>query len=465
MPAAAQWRGHSCPRALSLRLLCLSLLSPLFLALSASAGTLSGTVKNGTTGKPVAHQTVVLLSPMGGMQEITAVDTDAQGRFQFNAPEIGQGPLLVRVPYQNVRYHQSVTPGRDSVDITVFDSTAPASAMKIASRTIIFQPNGSRLLVGEEFQIQNETNPPATYANAKGTFEFGIPDGAQIGQVSTTAPGSLPVTQGTIDRAKNRFALDFAIKPGESNIRVTYELPYDGDRASVRPVTLAPTPRAMIAAPVGVQISGDGFAPAGTDQGFTLLTRENLASGAAFSVSLSGAAQVQAQSQQPERSQPAGRDSGSSGAPAADSISEISPRLSSFQWIILGGMGLFFLAGFFFLMRQQSSVPATAGGAIPLAVPSPEKKSARRESGSPRAAASQPAPSDVDPGINPRSPSYNAAATVLQEAERGARMNLEELKDTLFRLELRRQAGTITDDDYARERTRIEASLRDLVRG
>ena len=44
-------------------------------------------------------------------------------------------------------------------------------------------------------------------------------------------------------------------------------------------------------------------------------------------------------------------------------------------------------------------------------------------------------------------------------------MNLEELKDTLFRLELRRQAGTITDEDYARERARIEASLRDLVRG
>jgi len=469
MRAAFQWRGHS--RGFG-RLRSLFLLSPLLFSLSASAGTLSGTVKNGTTGKPVAHQTVVLLSPMGGMQEITAVDTDAQGRFQFNAPEIGQGPLLVRVPYQNVRYHQSVTPGRDSVDITVFDSTAPASAMHIASRTIIFQPNGSRLLVGEEFQIQNDTNPPATYANAKGTFEFGIPDGAQIGQVSTTAPGSLPVTQGTIDRAKNRFALDFAIKPGESNIRVTYELPYDGDRASVRPVTLAPTPRAMIAAPVGVQISGDGFAPAGTDQGFTLLTRENLASGAAFSVSLSGAAQVQAQSQQPERSQPAGRDSGSSGAPAADSISEISPRLSSFQWIILGGMGLFFLAGFFFLMRQpavavqtQTSATSTGGVAyIPGSAVGPQKAS-RRESGSPRAAVSQPAPTEVDPGINPRSPSYNAAATVLQEAERGARMNLEELKDTLFRLELRRQAGTITDDDYARERTRIEASLRDLVRG
>jgi hypothetical protein len=43
--------------------------------------------------------------------------------------------------------------------------------------------------------------------------------------------------------------------------------------------------------------------------------------------------------------------------------------------------------------------------------------------------------------------------------------SLDELKDTLFRLELRRQAGTISEEDYARERSRAEKILRDLVRG
>ena len=43
--------------------------------------------------------------------------------------------------------------------------------------------------------------------------------------------------------------------------------------------------------------------------------------------------------------------------------------------------------------------------------------------------------------------------------------SLDALKDTLFRLELRRQAGTITEEDYARERARTEAILRELVRG
>ena len=43
--------------------------------------------------------------------------------------------------------------------------------------------------------------------------------------------------------------------------------------------------------------------------------------------------------------------------------------------------------------------------------------------------------------------------------------SLDELKDSLFRLELRRQAGTISEEDYARERERIDATLRNLVRG
>jgi hypothetical protein len=450
-------RAGSAPKEERLQSLRFGLLLASFLAFaaSASAGTLSGTVKNGTTGKLVPHQTVVLLSPMGGMQEITAVETDAQGRFQFNAPEIGQGPLLVRVPYKNVSYNQAAPPGRDSVDITVFESTAPASAMQIASRTIIFQPNGPRLLVGEEFVIENSTNPPVTYANPKGTFEFGIPEGAQLGQVSTTAPGGLPVTQGTIDKAKNRFALDFAIKPGESNIRLSYDLPYDGDRASIRPLTVLPAARVLIAAPIGVEMASDGFAPAGSDQGFTLMTRENLAAGAAFTISLSGAAQVQAQPQgQPPDRGRGGRDAGAA-APAGENVQVISPRLSSFQWIVLGGMGLFFLAGFFFLMRQRQPVsaadPSATVGAFYISGPvvSAEKKSRARETAAP-------------PGGTPPAAS---AATVLQEAERGAQLNLEELKDTLFRLELRRQAGTISDQDYARERGRIEAFLRDLVRG
>jgi hypothetical protein len=39
------------------------------------------------------------------------------------------------------------------------------------------------------------------------------------------------------------------------------------------------------------------------------------------------------------------------------------------------------------------------------------------------------------------------------------------LKEQIFKLELRRQAGTISEDDYLSEKARIDQLLRDLVQG
>jgi hypothetical protein len=67
-----------------------------------------------------------------------------------------------------------------------------------------------------------------------------------------------------------------------------------------------------------------------------------------------------------------------------------------------------------------------------------------------------------------------SAGTVAATAARTADMaqvdaavgtSLDALKDTLFRLELRRQAGTISEAEYNQERARAEKVLRDLVRG
>ena len=64
-------------------------------------------------------------------------------------------------------------------------------------------------------------------------------------------------------------------------------------------------------------------------------------------------------------------------------------------------------------------------------------------------------------------PAAPAAASGVTTAglDRAVRGSLDELKDTLFRLELRREAGTISEEDYARERERVQKTLRDLVRG
>jgi len=434
----------------------------LAVASSAAAGTLSGVVTNGTTGKPVPRADVTLISLAGGMQELTTTQTGADGRYHFDRSEIGQGPMLIRVTYQNVSYHQAAPPGRDAVDVTVYDAGAPSSAAQVSMRTIIFQPSGQRLLVGEEYVISNNTKPPTTYANSKGTFEFAVPDGAQIGQVSASSPGGMPTTQNTIDKAKNRYAIDFPLKPGDTNIRVAYDVPYDPAHTTVRAATLLPAARVMLAAPQGVQISGDGFAPSGSDQGFTLMTRDNVPGGTAFGVTLSGTAPTPppGQGQAADAGQPA---SGGRDAQAAN-IQVLSPRLSSFQYIVLGGMGLFFLAGFFFLMRQQRAVPATPNGAFAAAVPvvSAAKKSRARENSAERSAYVPPAAGLPAAAVPP--PAGVRAEASGHPAPSGP-MNLEDMKETLFRLEFRRQAGTISEQDYAQARSQVEAAIRDFVRG
>jgi hypothetical protein len=57
------------------------------------------------------------------------------------------------------------------------------------------------------------------------------------------------------------------------------------------------------------------------------------------------------------------------------------------------------------------------------------------------------------------------AAETAAAIDNEVRGSLDELKDSIFRLELRRQAGTISEEDYVRERERVEQTLRGLVRG
>jgi hypothetical protein len=59
----------------------------------------------------------------------------------------------------------------------------------------------------------------------------------------------------------------------------------------------------------------------------------------------------------------------------------------------------------------------------------------------------------------------SAAPAPAHNVDHEVRSNLDQLKDTLFRLELRREAGTIAENDYIRERDRVQKTLRDLVKG
>jgi hypothetical protein len=479
------WRPCQCDRRLK-ALFVLSLLC-LFAAVSSTfAGTVTGVVHNGTNGKPAAGIDVILIQLQGGMQPVANTKTDADGKFQFDNPTLGTAPMLVRAVYRGVNYHEPVPPGKTSIEVQVFDPTDKSSAFAVATHAVILQPNGAELLVGEEYDIQNKTQPPMAFYKADGSFLFNVPAGADFGQAAAWGSSGMPVVQGTIDKGKGQQAIAFAFRPGESGVRLSYKMPYSGNRATVRNVTPYAVQRLMIVAPPSLQVSGEGLTPAGQEQGFAIYTRDNVPANTPISVTISGSAALptqgaaegnphggtggapmqSAQSSQAESAQNPSVNSRieQSGAEAPVATATAMPaRLNdNLKYILLGGFALVFALGAVFLWRRPQ-VAVAGDGAAAIAAPGAASRGPR----TPKSARAVSAVNAVVAGAPLPSPdaASAAASAALAEADSEVRGSLDQLKDNLFRLELRHQAGTITEEDYARERQRDEKVLRDLVRG
>jgi hypothetical protein len=410
----------------------------IFTAGSAAAGTVSGVVRNGTTGALAAGADVVLIQLQGGMETVANTKTDAQGRYRLEHPGIGRQPMLIRVNFRGVNFHQSLPPGRDTADVEVFEPTADARAMEVASRLIFLQPNGPSLMIGEEYALQNNLKPPSAYYKADGNFEFQLPEGGELAQVSAWGPSAMPVVQGTIDRGPGRYAIAFAFRPGENGVRLSYQVPYATNQTVLRLSSGYAAARVLVVAPPTMQVSGTSFQSAGTEQGWNVYARAAVPAGTAFDLAVSGTAPPPAASGQPGGGDQQNRDSGRP--------TQVLPgRLESLRWPVIGGFAALFGLGAFTLWRRPA-----VGASQPPAPPTNAPKSRRT-----RKKPVSTAPAALSDEV----------AQVAADLDRSVSQSLDELKDALFRLELRRQAGAISEEDYARERARTEKVLRDLVRG
>jgi hypothetical protein len=403
------------------------------------AGTVHGVVKNGTSGKPAAGIEVILIQLQGGMQPVANSKTDGQGQFSFDNPSLGAQPMLVRAVFRGVNFHQPVPPGKNDIQVEVFDPTQDPKSISVPSHIVIVQPSGSTLIVGEEYSVQNASNPPQAYFRADGTFEFAIPDKAQLQQAAAWGPSGMPVVQATIDKTKNHYAIAFAFRPGESGMRYSYELPYLGNATTLKLPTVYPGAKLLVLAPPTMQISGEGLEPGGQEQGMSIYGRSGVPARTVFAVSISGTA--------PPANAGGGADSGrdgQQGGPVAGpvTVQQIPGRLDVLKWpLIAGFLGVFALGA---ILLARRPVVAVAGGSSEA-----ENASAGR--------AKKPKPPGAD--------ANRRASPSLAEVDAAVGTSLDSLKDQIFRLELRRQAGTLSEEEYVRERARAEKVLRDLVRG
>lgn len=442
------------------------------LASAAFAGTVSGTVHNGTTNKPGSGVTVILIQLMGGMKPVATTTTDAQGHYQFDNPLLGQGPMLLRAIYRGVMYHEPVTPGTATVNVDVFEPTSKLSAISVTAHAIIVQPNGSNLTVDEEYNIDNNTNPPVAFYRKGGTFKFLLPPGAQLGQVQAGEASGLPVIQRTTDVGKNEKAIEYAFRPGSSRVGVTYSVPYPSNQTQLTFSSPYNVARLAIFAPPTMQISGGDFSAAGSEQGFNAYLRQTVAENTPVTVAISGTAPPPAadngdanaadNSQNPSVNSHV--DDGAQGSPVA-TVTTLPARLDSLKWIVVGGFAALFALGLIFVLRQPQVAPVAAAGEAPAAPPLPApKKSAANRRVQAAAVPTNASPPTPAPPV-PVAAAAQSASDSEAEVEREVRGSLDELKDSLFRLELRREAGTISEEEYVRRRDRVQKTLRELVKG
>jgi hypothetical protein len=137
-----------------------------------------------------------------------------------------------------------------------------------------------------------------------------------------------------------------------------------------------------------------------------------------------------------------GRAENVQGGESAGTIQSVPGRLDALKWPLVGGFCILFVLAAILLARKP----------VAIAVPS-------------ETVAASPANGQV---ASPLEKSYAAASTngdALASLDRASSTSLDALKDQLFRLELRRQAGTISEEEYAGERAKAEQVLRELVRG
>ena len=345
--------------------------------------------------------------------------------------------MLLRVPYKGVLYHAPVPPNTPSVQVEVYEPTRDPHSFTVTTRAIILQPKGSDLTVGEEYTIENQTQPPVAFYLKDGSFRFELPQGAQLSQVSAWDASKMPVIQGTIDKGSGVEAVDWPFRPGDNGVRISYELPYTSNQATIQSTSIYDVQSVILAVPPGLQVSAAGFSPAQSEQGFDIYTHAAVAANTPLAISVSGIASAPAASPDNGAQDPS-VNSRADGADAA-ATTALPPRLDdNVKYILVAGFAALFLLGVIFLWRR----PAARNRSVP------QHQSAERYRRAARA--------------------NRAAAVALptsEKVEREATRSLDELKETLFRLELRHQAGTISEQDYTRERERTQKILRDLLKG
>jgi hypothetical protein len=430
-----------------------ALLAAIFsLALAhAAAQTLSGTVTNGTTNKPAVGDEVILINLTNGMEVAANTKADSNGKFSFKLTG-GGGPHLIRAVHQGITYHQMAPPGVNTADLNVYDVAPKVTGLSLTADVIRFQADAGTMQGVRLFVVNNASSPAVTQTNDH-NFEFYLPPGAKVEQLQARAPNGQPIRAEAVPQSeKNRYAINFPLRPGETQFQVEFTLPYSGE-IKIDPKPLYPAQHLVIVLPKTIQFKAANPSsfqsmqdPSQSDSNVEVAQQAKPGQPFAFTLQGTGVinespADTASGAAQQEQSQE--RDSRSSDNRSSDNrpggglgvpIDAPDP-LKKYQLWILGGFAVLLAIGGWVVTKRQPATAVAGTSAVGIGSASSDYSAALR----PVAAA----------------PSAPAAKSS---------MILEALKEELFQLEVERKLGKITPADYEKAKAALDQTLERALR-
>jgi hypothetical protein len=390
----------------------------LLVSVGAFAAQITGTVTNATTNKPSSGDEVVLLSLANGMEEVAHTKTDAQGHYALNVPD-ENAPHLVRVARQSVHYFQSAPSGTSTADVTVYDAATELDGVTTNARVFHLQASGGSLEVRDEYIVNNQSQPPRSRIGNQ-TFAVTLPDGAEIGEASTTGPSGMPVTVSSVPSSvKNRYAFDFPIRPGETRFEVSYKLPYSGSyQFSLTPESQLSELGVLLPKSMKFNGASGGFAQDVDEAGLAVFFAKNVQAKQDVKFSVSGEGLVPTEA--PGGGNPSQPTGESGGAPIPSSSGGTREAL----WFVVGALVILIVGGAFLMWRKSVSAKAV---------------------GDPKAAKA---------AAKARAQAQNQSANPPQGDM------LAVLKDELFQLETDHVSGKISQEEYEKSKAGLDTLFR-----
>jgi hypothetical protein len=435
----------------------------------AAAQTLTGTVRNVTVGAPAAGDEVVLLSLGQGMEEAGRTKTDAKGRFSFKLDN-AQSPHLVRVIHQEVTYHRMAPPGTTSVEVEVYDVGKKVEGIQVVADIMRFQAAQGQLEVERTFAVTNNSKPPRTQMNEH-NLEFYVPDGAKVTEGQAMTAGGQPVNSAPVpegENARNRYAFLFPLRPGETRFNVVYTVPYTGS-VNIDPKSVYPLEHFVAIAPKAMEFSavaGAGYqvAPFPGQPDANVEVASNTRLGQPMAFKLSGEGTLAAPLEDGQTSQAPGPSAPNESRPGGGLGPPIDapPPYQKYQWWILGGFAAaLIIGGVYVASRQQAANRAALGKG--KRVPSLEQDEEDDDVEDEYAAAEvskHGIAGEAGRSEDRRRDGRASDARPQPAASRGnPSMLLEALKEELFQLEVERQQGRISHQEYETAKSALDQTL------